>query len=145
MINWNELLSVHLLCILWHNIWYNALVLQKYVANQFLLQTYLCSLQVLGSSYLSLNKVITMDGGWYGHFRQPTADKLQHSHLSCCILHCHSVRTQTQVCTTPNNLLTFGVIQMPIDDLLWKCKRPVQPNGQKKNKRRLYMAFLIPG
>lgn len=53
------------------------------------------------------------------------ADELQHRHLRGCILHGDSVRSQSEVTGTTNNVLIFGVIEMRIENLLRQSQRSV--------------------
>lgn len=80
--------------------------------------THLCSGQILLSSNLCLDQMITMNCGGHSHPRQATADELEHCHLGRSILHGHTVRMQTQVSAAPVNILIVGVSKVTIHDLL---------------------------
>lgn len=38
------------------------------------------------------------------------ADELQHRHLCGCVLHCDSVRTQSQIASPTHDILLIGII-----------------------------------
>lgn len=83
--------------------------------NNSLLKTssqhaHLGPLQVFSSSDLSLNQMVTVDGGGDGDPGQAAADELQHGHLSSGVLHGHPVGTQAQVRAAAVNLLANGVV-----------------------------------
>ena len=40
--------------------------------------------------------MVTVNSAGHSHSRQSAADELQHSHLSCGILHSHTVRPQSE-------------------------------------------------
>ena len=63
-------------------------------------------------------RVIIRDIHDLAHLRQTGADKLQHGHLGGGVLHGHPVGPQPQVAGAPLNVLTGGVIQMGVEDLL---------------------------
>lgn len=79
---------------------------------------HLCSGQILHSSSLGLDQVITVDGGGHSHPGQAAADELEHRHLGGGILHGHAVGTQSQVSAAAVNLLVVGVIEVAVHDLL---------------------------
>lgn len=54
-------------------------------------------LQILLALDLGLDQVIAMDCGWHCHFGQARGDELEHSHLSCSVLHGNPVRSKTEV------------------------------------------------
>lgn len=90
--------------------------------------------------YLSFNEMITVNGGWHSNFGKSWRNKLQHSHLSCGILHSYTVWPQTEIWNTTLNVLAFGVIQMGVQDLFRKCQRSWQPR-QKKGERHSVQAI----
>lgn len=90
---------------------------------------HLSPLQVLNPSDLSLNQMITVDGGGNRHLGQTTADELKHRHLSCSVLHSHAVWTQTQIGAATVDLLACWVIQVTVHNLLRQSERPAEPGG----------------
>lgn len=79
---------------------------------------HLCSGQILDSSGLGLDQVITVDSGGHSHLGQAAADELEHRHLGRGILHGHTVGTQSQVSAAAVDLLIVGVIEVAVHDLL---------------------------
>lgn len=79
---------------------------------------HLSPLQVLSPSDLSLNQVIAVDGGGNSHLGETAADELKHRHLSCGILHGHTVWTEAQIGAAAVDLLPRWIIQVAIDNLL---------------------------
>merc|ERR1719270_1597442 len=59
-----------------------------------------------------------MDCGWDCNLWKTTADKLQHSHLSCGILHSNSVWSESKVAGTSFNILSSWIINMRVKNLL---------------------------
>lgn len=94
--------------------------------------SHLSPLQVLNSTNLSLDQMITVDGGRNCHLGQTTADELKHCHLSGSILHRHTVWTQAQIGAAAANLLPCWVIQVTIDNLLRQSERPAKSGWADK-------------
>lgn len=90
---------------------------------------HLSPLQVLSPSNLSLNQVITVDGGGDRHLGETTADELKHCHLSSGILHGHAVRSQAQISASAINVLPFRVIQVTVHNFFRQSERPSEPGG----------------
>lgn len=107
-------------------------------------------LQVLSSSYLCLDQVITVDGGGNGHLRQTAADKLKHRHLGGGVLHSHSIWSQAEIGAASVNVLTCRIIQVTVHYLLWQSKRPVESvrgmwwfNQYQFGFNRVNVSFLL--
>ena len=66
--------------------------------------------QIRRSTCMCLNKMVTMYSWRNGYSGQTAWNKLQHGHLSCCILHGHTIRPQQQVAFTSYYLLQAKLI-----------------------------------
>ena len=53
--------------------------------------------KVLCNTHIRTNQVITMNRGRYGHFVLTRIHELKKSHLSRCILHCHTIRSEINI------------------------------------------------
>ena len=78
------------------------------------------------------DQVVAMHGGGHAHGLAARAHELQQRHLGGCILHRHAVRTELAEILQRRQLAQGAtVIEMGIQDLLGKSKRPPQrfPRG----------------
>jgi len=76
------------------------------------------TLQIGDSANLSLNQVVTVDSGGDSSAIHPGRHELQDSHLSGGILASNSVWAELKIADTSSDVLTMGVSQMTIENLL---------------------------
>lgn len=79
--------------------------------------------------------MIAMNGGGHGHPGQATADELQHGHLGRGVLHGHAVRVQAKVRSATVDVLSVGLSQVTVHDLLRQGERPIESTG------KVYLGF----
>ncbi|BAP71093.1 hypothetical protein CaO19.6384 [Kluyveromyces marxianus] len=72
------------------------------------------SLQILFTTKLSLDQMVTVDSNWSGDFWQTSRHELQNSHLSSGILTSNTVWSQFQVGNTSLNFLAMWIVQMTV-------------------------------
>lgn len=82
--------------------------------------------QILLTTDLSLDKMVTVDGGGSSNGGQACGHELENGHLSGGILASYTVGTELEVAGAALNLLTVGVVQMGVEDLLGEGERAVQ-------------------
>ena len=88
--------------------------------------------QVLLRAAAGADQVVAMHGGGHAHGLAARAHELQQRHLGGCILHRHAVRPELAEILQRRQLAQgAAVIEMGIQDLLGKSKRPPQrfPRG----------------
>jgi hypothetical protein len=81
--------------------------------------------QILYTTNLSFNQVITVNSGRDGNAGKTSRHELQKSHLSSGVLASNTVRTKLEVRLSTNDFLVLSIIQMTIDDLLRQGERTV--------------------
>ena len=74
--------------------------------------------KILGATNLSLNQVITVDGGGVGDLVHTGRHELKDGHLSSSVLTGDTVRSELEVRVSSLNLLAMGIIQMGVENLL---------------------------
>ncbi|EEQ36878.1 aconitate hydratase, mitochondrial precursor [Clavispora lusitaniae ATCC 42720] len=84
------------------------------------------SSQILDTTNLGLNQVVTVHGGRSGNLRHTSRHELQNGHLSGGILTGNSVWSQLQVGDTSFNLLFVWVVQVTVQQLFSVSQRSVQ-------------------
>jgi hypothetical protein len=85
--------------------------------------------QILLSANLSLDKMVTVDGGGSRNRRHAGRHELEDSHLGGGILTSYTVGAELEVALASHNLLTMGIVQMGVQDLLGEGKRSVQTSA----------------
>ena len=85
--------------------------------------------EVLLAADLGLDQVVAVDGGGISHLIHASRHELQDGHLGGGILAGNAIRAQLQIGLAPLNLLTVGVIQVGIEDLLSIGERAVQASA----------------
>ena len=91
-----------------------------------LLVDVLSASQILGTTDLSLNQVITVDGGRSGDSGKTGAHELEDGHLGGGILASNAVGAELEVRGTSLDLLSVGVVQVRVKDLLGVCQGAVE-------------------
>lgn len=81
--------------------------------------------QVLLATDLGLNQVVTVDGGRSGDAGHAGAHELEDGHLGGGILASNSVGAELEVAGATLDLLTVGVVQVRVENLLSEGERPV--------------------
>lgn len=82
----------------------------------------LSTAQILSTSKLGLDQMITVDSGWSLDLIHSGAHELQNGHLSSRILASYSIGSQLQVRLSTFDFLGLWFVKMRIDDLLGKCE-----------------------
>lgn len=82
--------------------------------------------EILRTTDLGLNQVVAMYGGRIGDRGHASRHELENGHLRRGILTGHTVRTELEVRRTTFDLLTVGVVQMGVEDLLGEGKRAIE-------------------
>jgi hypothetical protein len=82
--------------------------------------------QILLSTDLSLDKMVTVDGGGSSNGGHASRHELEDSHLGGGILASYTVGAELEVALSARNLLVVGVVQMGVQDLLGEGERAVQ-------------------
>ncbi|KAI6755925.1 hypothetical protein HG531_005031 [Fusarium graminearum] len=82
--------------------------------------------KILGTTDLSLNQVVTVDSGGVGNLVHASRHELEDGHLSGSILASNTIRSQLEVALTTLNILTMGISQVRVQDLLGISQGSVQ-------------------
>lgn len=83
--------------------------------------------QVLVTTNLGLNQVVTVDGGGSGDGRHAGRHELQDCHLGSGVLASNTVRTHPEVGLSTLNVLAVRVVQVRVENLLGVGQRTPQP------------------
>jgi hypothetical protein len=82
--------------------------------------------KILLTTDLSLDQVVTVNGGRVGNLVHASGHELKDSHLSGSILASNTVRSQLEVARTTLDILAMGISQMRVQNLLSIGQRSVQ-------------------
>ena len=91
------------------------------------------SCKILRATDLSLNQMITVDGSGIGDGGHACGHELEDCHLCSRVLTSYSVGSELEVRDTTLDLLSVGIVQMGIEDLLSIGERAIESganNGQ---------------
>lgn len=85
--------------------------------------------QILLTTNLCLDKMVTVDGGGCSNRGQASGHELEDSHLRGRILASYTVGAELEVAGATLNLLTVGVVQMRVQNLFGEGERAVQASA----------------
>lgn len=74
--------------------------------------------QILGAADLSLNQMVTVDGGGGGNRGHTSRHELENGHLGGSVLAGNTVRAELEVRDTTLNVLLMGLVKMSVENLL---------------------------
>jgi len=84
------------------------------------------TLQILGATDLGLNQVVAVDGGGVGNGGHASGHELKDGHLGGSILASNAIGAELEVGDTTLDVLSMGIIQMGVENLLSEGKRAVE-------------------
>lgn len=86
----------------------------------------LCAGQILLSADLGLDEMVAVDGGGCGDRRHAGRHELEDGHLRGGILASYTVGAELEVALAALNLLTMGIVQVGVENLLGEGERSVE-------------------